>query len=86
MPKVIDPELKARAVRLVLEHRGEYPTTTAAVAAVAKQGITACQGGHAVTYDRMDDLARRLVTARTAAASDTNTVERALRTRPADHR
>lgn len=37
MPKVIDPELKARAVRLVLEHRAEYPTTTAAVQAVARQ-------------------------------------------------
>ena len=37
MPKVIDPELKARAVRLVLEHRSEYPTTTAAVLAVSKQ-------------------------------------------------
>jgi transposase len=37
MPKVIDPELKARAVRLVVEHRGEYPTTTAAVHAVARQ-------------------------------------------------
>lgn len=33
MPKKIDPELKARAVRLVLEHRSEYPTTTAAVLA-----------------------------------------------------
>lgn len=37
MPKLIDPELKARAVRLVLEHRGEYPTLTAAVDAVARQ-------------------------------------------------
>ena len=37
MPKLIDPELKARAVRLVLEHRGEYPTTTAAVHAVSRQ-------------------------------------------------
>ena len=37
MPKVIDPELKARAVRLVLEHRTEYPTTTAAVLVVARQ-------------------------------------------------
>jgi transposase len=37
MPKLIDPELKARAVRLVLAHRGEYPTTTAAVQAVARQ-------------------------------------------------
>ena len=37
MPKKIDPELKARAVRLVTEHRGEYPTLTAASQAVAKQ-------------------------------------------------
>lgn len=37
MPKKIDPELKARAVRLVMEHRSEYPTTTAAVLAVSKQ-------------------------------------------------
>ena len=37
MPKKLDPELKARAVRLVLEHRAEYPTKTAAVLAVAKQ-------------------------------------------------
>jgi transposase len=37
MPKRIDPELRARAVRLVSEHRAEYPTETAAVIAVAKQ-------------------------------------------------
>ena len=37
MPKKIDPELKARAVRLVMEHRGEYPNLTAASQAVAKQ-------------------------------------------------
>lgn len=37
MPKKIDPALRKRAVRLVLEHRGEYPSTTAAVAAVARQ-------------------------------------------------
>ena len=37
MPKKIDPQLKARAVRLVSEHRGEYPNLTAAAAAVAKQ-------------------------------------------------
>ncbi|MBK9100946.1 MAG: transposase [Austwickia sp.] len=34
---MIEPELKARAVRLVLEHRAEYPTTTAAVLAVSRQ-------------------------------------------------
>jgi transposase len=37
MPKKVDPELRARAVRLVVEHRAEYPTETAAVVAVAKQ-------------------------------------------------
>ncbi len=37
MPKKIDEELRARAVRLVMEHRSEYPTLTAAVQAVAKQ-------------------------------------------------
>lgn len=37
MPKKIDPEIKARAVRLVTDHLGEYPSLTAAAAAVAKQ-------------------------------------------------
>ena len=37
VPKRIDGEVKARAVRLVLEHAGEYPTTTAATVAVVKQ-------------------------------------------------
>ena len=37
MPKKIDPELKARAVRLVNDHLGEYSSLTAASAAVAKQ-------------------------------------------------
>ncbi len=37
MPKKIDPQVKARAVRLVTEHRGEYPSLTAACEAVARQ-------------------------------------------------
>jgi transposase-like protein len=37
MPKKIDPELRARAVRLVSEHRQEYPSLTAASHAVARQ-------------------------------------------------
>ena len=37
MPKKIDPEVQARAVRLVADHLGEYPSLTAASAAVAKQ-------------------------------------------------
>ena len=37
MPKKIDPQVKDRAVRLVREHQQEYPSTTAAAAAVARQ-------------------------------------------------
>ena len=37
MPKKIDDELKARAVRLVKDHQGEYSSLTAAAAVVAKQ-------------------------------------------------
>ena len=37
MPKKIDPELRARAVRLVNEHAGGYQNVTAASVAVAKQ-------------------------------------------------
>ncbi len=35
MPKQIDLSFGERAVRLVLEHRGEYPSSTKAIAAVA---------------------------------------------------
>src|SRR5690242_11132566 len=37
MPKKIDSELRARAVRLVREHQEQYPNVTAAMTAVAKQ-------------------------------------------------
>lgn len=37
MPKKIDKELEARAVRLVTDHQGEYSSLTAAAAVVAKQ-------------------------------------------------
>lgn len=37
MPKKIDDQLKARAVRLVTEHQQEYPSLTAAATAVARQ-------------------------------------------------
>ena len=37
VPKKIDEEFRARAVRLVMEHRREYPNRTAAVLAVARQ-------------------------------------------------
>lgn len=37
MPKRIGPALRERAVRLVLEHRSEYPSNAKAIAAVARQ-------------------------------------------------
>jgi hypothetical protein len=37
MPRKIDDQGKARAVRLVIEHAGWYPSMRAAAAAVAKQ-------------------------------------------------
>lgn len=37
MPRKIDATVKARAVRLVTEHRGEYASETAACEAVARQ-------------------------------------------------
>lgn len=37
MPKKIDPAVRERAVRRVLEHQAEYPSLTAAAAAVARQ-------------------------------------------------
>ena len=37
MPKKIDKERKARAVRLLNDHQGEYSPLTAAAAAVARQ-------------------------------------------------
>lgn len=37
MPKKIDEEVKARAVRLVTEHLSEYPSLSAASEAVARQ-------------------------------------------------
>jgi transposase len=37
MPKKIDPELRARAVRLVKDHQQEYASPTEAMAAVARQ-------------------------------------------------
>ncbi len=37
MPKRIDDEVKARAMRLVSEHQSEYPSLTAAAEAVVRQ-------------------------------------------------
>ena len=68
MPKKIDPALKARAVRLVLDHLGEYPSLTAASAAVAKQlGMAAETVRRAVVQAQVDDGARPGVTTEESA-------------------
>jgi hypothetical protein len=38
MPSKYDPETRAKAVRLVLEHRDDYPSEWAAITAVSKTG------------------------------------------------
>ena len=37
MPKKVDPALKDRALRMVAEHRSDYPSVTAVAKAVADQ-------------------------------------------------
>lgn len=37
MPKMVDPALKDRALRMVAEHRADYSSTTAVAKAVADQ-------------------------------------------------
>lgn len=37
MPHKTDPAVRERAVRLVVDHRGEYQSTTQAIRAVARQ-------------------------------------------------
>jgi transposase-like protein len=37
MPSKYDPEIRAKAVRLVTDHRGDYPSEWAAVKAVSSR-------------------------------------------------
>lgn len=37
MPSKYDPEVRAKAVRLVVEHRGDYPSEWAAIKAVSSR-------------------------------------------------
>lgn len=56
MPKRIDPVLKARAVRLVTDHQQEYPSQTAAIAAVSRQvGVSAESLRRWVVQAQIDD-------------------------------
>ena len=56
MPKRIDDELKARAVRLVNDHQGEYSSLTSAAAEVAKQlGVGKESDRRRVIQSQVDD-------------------------------
>ncbi|MBM7464113.1 hypothetical protein JOE64_002582 [Microbacterium dextranolyticum] len=65
MPKKIDPALRERAVRLVLEHRSEYPSNAKVIAAVARQE---CVGAESFVDDEHVLAAHRVADVEDAAA------------------
>lgn len=68
MPKRIDPQLRARCVRLVREHQQEYPTQTAAVIAVARQeGVSKESVRRWLAQAEIDDGSRPGVTSEESA-------------------
>ena len=63
-----DPETRAKAVRLVLEHRDDYPSEWAAITAVSKRlGMNAETLRNWIRKQQVDDGARDGVTSETAA-------------------
>src|ERR671925_511515 len=63
MPKMYDSEFKARAVRMVRDHRADYPSVTAVCFAVAGQlGMSRETLRRWVTQADVDDGARPGVT------------------------
>lgn len=56
MPGKDDPEMRARAVRLVLEHREDYPSEWAAITAVSKRlGMNAESLRNWIGQQQIDD-------------------------------
>lgn len=63
-----DPEIRARAVRLVVEHRGDYPSEWAAIQTVSKRlGMTAETLRRWVRRDQVDTGRRDGVSSAAAA-------------------
>ena len=68
MPKKIDPQLRARCVRLVRQHAQEFPTVTAAVSAVARQeGVSRESVRRWLAQAEVDDGTRSGVTSEESA-------------------
>jgi transposase len=56
MPSKYDPETRARAVRLVIDHRGDYPSEWAAIKAVSKRlGMNAETLRNWIRQQQVDD-------------------------------
>jgi transposase len=65
MPSEYDPETRAKAVRLVLEHRDDYPSEWAAITAVSKRlGMNAETLRNWIRQQQVDDGCRDGVPAR----------------------
>ena len=63
MPKKIDPQLRARRVRLVRDHAQEYPTLTAAVTALARrEGVSRESVRRWLAHAEVDDGTRPGIT------------------------
>lgn len=68
MASKYDPETRAKAVRLVLEHRDDYPSEWAAIRAVSKRlGMTAETLRSWIRQQQIDDGRRDGVTSEAAA-------------------
>src|ERR1700712_825500 len=67
MPSKYDPETRAKAVWLVLEHRDDYPSEWAAITAVSKRlGMNAETLRNWIRKQQVDDGARDGVTSEAA--------------------
>ena len=68
MPSKYDPETRAKAVRLVLEHRDDYPSEWAAITAVSKRlGMNAETLRNWIRQRQVDDGQRDGVSSEAAA-------------------